>query len=101
MADPGAEERADGTAPDNSDAPPPEPPPTPFNHPLFLPALLLAGCVWFGYDGFLNSDPEMLEHQTFNRVGFAILVVLTGWFGYQGLGDFREMRDSDESSQPD
>ena len=36
------------------------PPPTPFDHPFFLPVLLLAGAIWFGYDGFINVDPEIL-----------------------------------------
>lgn len=38
-------------------------------------ALLL---VWFAYDGWWNSDPEMLKHTTFNRVGTAVLFVATG-----------------------
>jgi hypothetical protein len=69
-----------------------EQPPTPFDHPLFLPVLLLAGMIWFGYDGWLNQDPEMLEHQTFNRVGFGVLSVLTAWFGYRGVQDYRAER---------
>jgi hypothetical protein len=66
------------------------PPPTPFDHPLFLPTLLLAGVLWFGYDGWINTDPEMMEHQTFNQVGFAALVVLFGWFGYKGYNEWQE-----------
>ncbi len=69
------------------------PPPTPFDHPLFLPVLLFAGMLWFGYDGWISQDPSMMEHQTFNRGGFGVLTVLTAWFGYKGLREFREDRD--------
>jgi hypothetical protein len=77
---------------DPRDEQPPESeqqPPTPFDHPLFLPVLLLAGVVWFGYDGWLNQDPDMLEHRAFNRVGFVILTALAGWFGYRGVKDYQ------------
>ncbi|MCS5634954.1 MAG: tetratricopeptide repeat protein [Myxococcota bacterium] len=70
----------------------PDPPPTPFDHPLFLPALLVAGVLWFGYDGWINTDPEMLEHQDFNRYGFGVLLVLGAWFGYRGWGEWQEDR---------
>jgi hypothetical protein len=36
---------------DTEKAVPQGPPPTPFDHPLFLPVLLFAGMLWFGYDG--------------------------------------------------
>ena len=74
------------------------PPPTPFDHPLFLPALLLAFMLWFGYDGFINQDPEMLEHQDFNRYGFGLLVLLTGWFGYKGWIEWQADKAAAESS---
>ncbi|MDG2334952.1 MAG: hypothetical protein P8Q97_12060 [Myxococcota bacterium] len=70
----------------------PGPPPTPFDHPLFLPILLLAGVLWFGYDGWINTDPEMVEHQDFNRYGFGVLVLLCGWFGYKGWNEWQEDR---------
>ncbi|MBW2229787.1 MAG: hypothetical protein JRG92_04465 [Deltaproteobacteria bacterium] len=87
--------RADERADEESKSGQPEarepqgPPPTPFDHPLFLPVLLLAGMIWFGYDGWINADPDMLEHRTFNRVGFAILTGMTGWFGYRGYGEWK------------
>ena len=31
---------------------------------------------WFGYDGWFNQDPEMLEHTGFNRIGAMILGVM-------------------------
>ncbi len=68
----------------------PGPAPTPFDHPLFLPALLFLGMLWFGYDGWINQDPDMLEHKTFNQVGSGILTVLTGWFGYKGYFEWKD-----------
>ena len=29
--------------------------------------------MWFGYDAFLTTDPEMLEHQNFNRMMYLIM----------------------------
>jgi hypothetical protein len=75
------------------------PPPTPFDHPLFLPVLLFAGMLWFGYDGWIETDPDMLEHRTFNRGGFAVLTVLTGWFGYKGLVEFKEDKAARERGE--
>jgi len=72
----------------------PETPPTPFDHPLFLPVLLLAGMLWFGYDGFINQDPKMLEHQDFNRYGFVALTLATLYFGFKGVKEFREDREA-------
>jgi len=62
---------------------------SPFDHPAFLPVLLWALSLWFGYDGWLNDDPDMQEHLTFNRYGFAVLIVLATYFTVQGV---REMR---------
>jgi len=70
-----------------------EPAETPFDHPLFLPALCAGLAVWFGYDGFLNPE---IEAVLFNRVAFAALSVLTAWFGYRGV---REMKQRSASTQ--
>lgn len=80
------------TTPTRRDPKEPGPPPTPFDHPLFLPALLSAGVVWFGYDGWINTDPDMLEHQTFNRYGFGVLLILSGWFGFKGWREWQDDR---------
>ena len=55
-------------------------------------ALLIAGMVWFGYDGWINQDPSMLEHQTFNRVGFVLLTIGAAWFGYKGWHEWQDDR---------
>ena len=68
--------------------------PTPFDHPFFLPVLLTGLMFWFGYDGFLNDDPEMAEHITFTQVGFVVLLVLTIYFGIQGYKEWKEDQPS-------
>jgi hypothetical protein len=86
----------ESTPPPESDRGPDEeeipegPAPTPFDHPLFLPVLLCGLMLWFGYDGWLNTDPEMMEHRTFNRVGFAFLSAGTIYFGLKGYREWRE-----------
>lgn len=78
------------------------PAPTPFDHPMFMPALLFAFALWFGYDGFLNDDPDMLEHQMFNRVGFGLWLLLLAYYGYRGLRELREGEPpSVDSDRPD
>ncbi len=78
----------------------PESPPTPFDHALFLPALLIAFTLYFGYDGFLTSDPEMLEHQTFNRVGFFVLIPVTVWFTVKGWREYKEESAAKRDADP-
>ena len=65
---------------------------SPFDHPAFLPVLLWGLAVWFGYDGWINQDPKMLEHVAFNRWGFGILVALGIYFTIQSI---REVRASE------
>jgi hypothetical protein len=71
---------------------------SPFDHPAFLPVLLWGLAVWFGYDGWINQDPDMLEHLTFNRWGFGILVVLGVYFTIQSI---REVRSRDREAPRD
>jgi hypothetical protein len=76
------------------------PPPNPLYHPLFLPVLLVVYSLWFGYDGFLNSDPEY-EHKTFNQVMFAVTAVICLWVVPRGIREFRADRAQAASSQDD
>ncbi len=69
---------------------------TPFDHPLFLPAVLLGLSLWFLWDGFIVP---MEDHLTFNRVGFAVLAVATLWFGYKGLQEMRADPESGRDSE--
>jgi hypothetical protein len=72
-------DRAPGAEPDEDEGS------SPFDHPAFLPVLLWALAIWFGYDGWLNQDPKMQEHLTFNRVGFGVLVLAGTWYTVQSL----------------
>jgi hypothetical protein len=70
--------------------------PTPFDHPLFLPVLLSGLTLWFGYDGWINQDPDMLEHLTFNRVGAGVLFAGAV---YYGIGGYREWKEDQEKQK--
>ena len=66
------------------------PPPNPIHHPLFLPILATAFSLWFGYDAFLTTDPEMLEHQGFNRLMFVIMQPICFRAIPRGITEFLE-----------
>ena len=61
---------------------------TPFDHPFFLPVLLILFTLWFGYDGWLNADfdPQWIS---FNRWGFAVLLPLSIYFTIQAVRETR------------
>lgn len=71
---------------------------SPFDHPAFLPVLLWGLAAWFGYDGWINQDPDMLEHVAFNRWGFAILVALGLYFTIQSVREIRAGRARTDGS---
>ena len=71
---------------------------SPFDHPAFLPVLLWALSIWFGYDGWLNSDPDMQDHLMFNRVGFGLLVSGALYYTLQAV---REQRASESDPAKD
>ncbi|MGH0035530.1 MAG: hypothetical protein ACQGVK_10950 [Myxococcota bacterium] len=64
--------------------------PTPFDHPLFLPALFAAGCAWFGYDSYFNQDPGILEHLEFNRFGLRVVAYAAAFSSYLGFCELKE-----------
>ena len=66
------------------------PPPNPIHHPIFLPVLLVAFTLWFGFDGFVTTDPEMLEHRTFNRIMFLVMQPICFRAVPRGLQEFLE-----------
>jgi hypothetical protein len=68
------------------------PPPNPLYHPLFLPVLMVGFMLWFFWDGFITTDPEMLKHQTFNRVLFGVTLLFSLRFVPRGIREFREER---------
>lgn len=75
--------RADGRAPVT----------TPFEKPFFMPVLLFALALWFGYDGWFNEEMEWIK---FNRVTFCGLVILGIYTTYQDVKHVRKSKGSRE-----
>lgn len=75
------------------------PPPNPIHHPLFLPVLLVAFTLWFGYDGFLTTDPEMLEHRGFNRIMYLVMQPICLRAVPRGLAEFLEDQQAERAAQ--
>lgn len=42
-------------------------------HYLFRAVIFTLLFLWFAYDGWYNTDPEMMKHRSFNRVGAFLL----------------------------
>jgi len=59
---------------------------SPFDHPAFLPVLLIALACWFGFDGWFNEEIESVR---FNRYGFFFLI---GAAACTGLIEFTKIR---------
>jgi hypothetical protein len=59
---------------------------SPFDHPAFLPVILLAMTLWFGYDGWFS---ETIESVRFNRYGFFFLL---GAAIYFVVADYTSLR---------
>jgi hypothetical protein len=64
MTEPDRNESVEPTAEDEDAS-------SPFDHPAFLPVLVFAMALWFGYDGWFN---EKIESVRFNRYGFGFLI---------------------------
>jgi hypothetical protein len=75
------------------------PPPNPLYHPLFLPVLLVAFSLWFFWDGFITSDPDMQKHQLFNRISFGVTALLCLRVVPRGLREFKEDREAAAKEQ--
>ena len=58
---------------------------SPFDHPAFLPVLLAALALWFGFDGWFS---ETIESVRFNRYGFIFLV---GFAAYATVSELRRV----------
>ncbi len=74
----------------------------PFDHPWFLPFLLYAFALWFGYDGWFN---ENIKAVTFNRVLAPIWLAGALYYTFQNIRDQRRAREraaqhTDASSPP-
>jgi hypothetical protein len=66
---------------------------TPFDKPFFMPVLLFALALWFGYDGWFNEEMEWIK---FNRVVFCGLILLTAYTTYQDVKEVRKGKGSDD-----
>jgi len=67
----------------------PGPAPTPFDHPLFLPAVCIGFTVWFGYDTYIHP---MEEHLDFNYYGFKVVLAASAWYGYLAFCEIQAKR---------
>jgi hypothetical protein len=63
---------------------------TPFDKPFFMPVLLFALALWFGYDGWFNEEMEWIK---FNRVVFCGLIILAIYTTYQDVKEVRKSKD--------
>lgn len=67
-------------------------PAPPKMNPYIFTILLLGFGLWCMYDGWFTTDPEMLEHSTFNKV---IALILLPWSVY----DFFKVRKWQKKSK--
>jgi hypothetical protein len=63
----------------------------PFDHPWFLPGLLYAFSIWFGYDGWLNPN---IKSVMFNRVMAPLWLAGAIYYTIQNLRDQRRRREA-------
>lgn len=85
----------DANAGDEQDAPAE----TPFDNPFFLPVVLWALAVWFGWDIVTNAQAYQ-DYPRFNQGGFAILSVLAIYFTWSAVKEKRQ-GESDAETEPD
>lgn len=65
------------------------PAPTPFDHPLFLPAVCIGFTLWFGYDTYIHP---MEEHMDFNFYGFRVVLAAAVWYSYLAYCEMQAKR---------
>ena len=65
---------------------------TPFDNPFFLPAVLWALALWFGWD--IVTDAEAYQnYPMFNRGGFAVLSIAAIYFTRSAIKEKRAERE--------
>ena len=67
-------------------------PETPQMSPYVFTFLLIGFGLWCFWDGWLNTDPDMLKHATFNKV---LSAVLLSW----GVYDFFKIKKRQKKKQ--
>ena len=68
--------------------------PTPFDHPLAFPLLLLAMGLWFGYDGWFNPKIKAVMFNKVMFVIFALGFVITMWISVREMRQSREQKSA-------
>ena len=63
-------------------------------------AIFLALMLWFGYDGWFNQDPKMLEHTGFNRIGAVLLGIGFTFFSIMAISAHRAVLRGQSQNQP-
>jgi hypothetical protein len=70
-----------------------KPPAPPQISPYVFPVLLAGFGLWCFYDGWISVDPDMMKHQTFNRIASGVLLL---WAGL----DFVRTRRMEQADKP-
>ncbi|MCG8564350.1 MAG: hypothetical protein MI747_04625 [Desulfobacterales bacterium] len=72
-------------------------PKPPRMNPYVFTVLLLALGLWCFWDGFLTSDPEMLEHAMFNKVLSGVLIPWAVWDFFKVRKHYKKKTDRDKT----
>ena len=65
---------------------------TPFDNPYFLPAVLWALALWFGWDVVTGAEAYQ-KYPMFNLGGLAVLSVLASYFTWSAIKEKRAERE--------
>ena len=68
--------------------------PTPFDGPYVLPVLFGLLTLWFGYDGWFSTDPDLADDVLFNRGGAVVFAIVCAWTWFQAKRHEREQGPS-------
>ena len=82
------DQERDPAAPKADDEEESAPASTPFDNPFFLPAILWALALYFGYDIVTNAEAYQ-EWPRFNQGGFAILSVAAIYYSWSAIKEKR------------
>ena len=66
--------------------------------PYVFPVLLAGFGLWCFYDGWISVDPDMMKHQTFNRIASGVLLL---WAGLDFVRTRRMEQDDKPADKPE
>lgn len=66
--------------------------------PYVFPVLLAGFGLWCFYDGWITVDPDMLKHQTFNRIASGVLLL---WAGLDFIRTRRQEKAEADAAKTD